>query len=333
MQRCLAILTKKTLFIEFFRKWINGYSVYFSSTSEQLKNLVDKYSPEYIFSDSEVSYSYNFTVIRFSECSEVINFLHIREAAPEQKLLPAKSKYFSHILGNSVKIQKVREQILRVGNSDLPVLILGESGTGKTLVARAIHECSPRCKNVFFEESVTNLSESLVEADLFGTTKSAYTGAGEREGYFASSDKGTLFLDEIGDLSLKVQSKLLKVISDGEFRKVGSDKIIKTDVRLICATNVDLKTKIRQKEFREDLFWRISALIIEMPSLDERKTDIPIIAENFLTGNYGKKLSERSKEILMNTSWKGNIHQLENVLSSAATFCQTDIITPDFLRI
>ena len=181
---------------------------------------------------------------------------------------------------------------------------------------------------------MASLSPSLAESELFGTVKGAFTDALARDGCFKSADGGTLFLDEIGDLSLEVQKKLLKVIETNEFRPVGSDSAIKSDVRIICATNADLQYKIAAKEFRDDLFYRIAQFVIEMPPLRERLEDIPILCRNYLMDNgYEKSLSYDAIQVLMSQSWQGNIRQLHTCLWNAVLLSEdSKLIKPEHLE-
>lgn len=236
--------------------------------------------------------------------------------------------------GVSDKIALVKEKILIAAAHDFPVLIVGESGTGKSFAAQTIHSLSARKSKKWYDLNMASLSPSLAESELFGTVKGAFTDALARDGCFKSADGGTLFLDEIGDLSLEVQKKLLKVIETNEFRPVGSDSAIKSDVRIICATNADLQYKIAAKEFRDDLFYRIAQFVIEMPPLRERLEDIPILCRNYLMDNgYKKSLSYDAIQVLMSQSWQGNIRQLHTCLWNAVLLSEdSNLIKPEHLE-
>lgn len=240
---------------------------------------------------------------------------------------------FSKICGISDAVKKLRKKIEMAALSDVPVLLVGESGCGKTLAANAIHELSERHKNHIYSVNISGLNDSLVESELFGNVKGAYTDAMFRKGYFESAEGSTLFLDEIGDISLNVQKKLLHVIENSEYRKVGSDEVQQSDVRLIFATNANLEEKVAAQEFRQDLYYRIKKIVIKVPALDDRKEDIPEICRNYLSERYPKKfLAEKSEAFLKNCSWPGNIRQLESCLDRAALFCPSDEISPAFLE-
>uniref|UniRef100_A0A7C4TAB2 Sigma-54-dependent Fis family transcriptional regulator n=1 Tax=candidate division WOR-3 bacterium TaxID=2052148 RepID=A0A7C4TAB2_UNCW3 len=231
---------------------------------------------------------------------------------------------FESFVAESPKMKEVVGLIPRVARTDSPVLILGESGTGKELIARLIHEASPRKNNRFVPISCAALPETLIESELFGYERGAFSGAEKRKlGKFELADSGTLFLDEIGDLPLTVQVKLLRVLQEFSFERLGSNLPIKVDVRLICATNQDLKKKISEKTFREDLYYRLNVITIELPPLRERKEDIKPLAEFFIkkyTPKVGKKINGISREAmnrLMRYDWPGNVRELENVIQRA----------------
>ncbi|MBR4373659.1 MAG: sigma-54-dependent Fis family transcriptional regulator [Treponema sp.] len=239
------------------------------------------------------------------------------------------------LIGNSEKIMELKRKIEKIAKSHLPVLILGESGSGKSHVARLIHELSVRNMRCFFDENISALADSIVESELFGSVEGAFTDSRNRCGCFEIADGGTLFLDEIGEASLQIQKKLLKVIETGEFRKVGSSQIQKTDVRLIFATNADLYGKIQSGEFREDLFYRMANLVIRIPSLRERKDDIPELCQEYLLRkNYLKSFSESALEELCGFDWPGNVRQLHSTIERAV-FNSDDsgLILPEHIEI
>lgn len=238
-------------------------------------------------------------------------------------------------VGKSEKTVSVRRKIEKIAKSHLPVLILGESGSGKTHVAKLIHELSVRNMRCFFDENISVLSDGIAESELFGSVEGAFTDSKDRCGYFEMADGGTLFLDEIGEASLQIQKKLLKVLENGEFRKVGSPHIQRTDVRLIFATNVDLYEKIRSGEFREDLFYRMANLVIEIPPLRERKDDIPELCEEYLLRkNYLKSFSKTALEELCGFDWPGNVRQLHSTIERAV-FNSDDsgLILPEHIEV
>ncbi len=225
------------------------------------------------------------------------------------------------MIGESEAIKKVIEQIRRVAPTDGRVLILGESGTGKELVARAIHENSKRADGPFIKVNCAAIPEELIESELFGNVKGAFTGATEtRSGKFSLADKGTLFLDEVGDMSLKVQAKVLRALQEGEFEKVGGTTTEKVDVRVLAATNKDLEKEVAAGSFREDLFFRLNVIPIVSPALRERTGDVALLAKHF-TQRYCSEnglrqiaISQEAMKALENYSWPGNIRELQNIV-------------------
>ncbi|WP_407427901.1 sigma-54-dependent transcriptional regulator [Treponema sp.] len=238
------------------------------------------------------------------------------------------SPAFSSLAGSSVAMQKLRRNILKIAALDISVLILGETGTGKTTVARAIHELSGRRSKPFKSEVLSNSNESVIEARLFGVKKGAFTGAVEAEGIFEEGDGGTVFLDEIGEITPNIQTKLLQVLSEEVVSRVGSNEQIPVDNRMIFATNASLEQKIKKGEFREDLFYRINDFTMKIPPLRERLEDIPQIAEAFFKREkINKKLSHSAVCALQTNIWKGNVRELEKCLKrSALIFCEGNII-------
>ena len=229
-------------------------------------------------------------------------------------------------------IKKVTDIIDRVKDNKATVLINGESGTGKELVARSVHYMGKFSRAPFVAVNCGAIPESLLEAELFGYAKGAFTGANEnRNGFFQAADKGTLFLDEIGNASLSVQSKLLRALQEKEVIKVGSQKIEKIDIRVIAATNSNLYSQVQKKLFREDLYYRLTVVEINVPSLRERKEDIPLLVDKFLL-KYGVEYKDRlvtiapeALELLMRYPWPGNIRELENVIQRAVIMCDKRI--------
>jgi len=236
------------------------------------------------------------------------------------------------IIGNSPAMQKIFARLEKMVRSDYPVLVTGESGTGKELIARALHQYGPRKRRRFLSENCAAIPETLLESILFGHTKGAFTGATrDNPGHFVAADKGTLFLDEVGDMPLVMQGKLLRVLQDGEVRAVGSEKVRKVDVRLVAATNRDLRRMANEKTFREDLYFRLNVLEIHLPPLRERDEDVLLIAEYLLRqarAELGRKirLSEGAKKALVGFEWPGNVRQLENELKRAAALGTGEVL-------
>jgi Nif-specific regulatory protein len=240
---------------------------------------------------------------------------------------------FRNIVGTSKEMRDVYEQIAQVAPSGATVLIRGESGTGKELVAHAIHYNSPRSSKPFVKVNCAALPESLIESELFGHEKGAFTGAVARKrGRFELAEGGTLFLDEIGDLSPAMQVKLLRALQEREFERVGGTETIKVNVRLITATNVDLEQAVSDGRFRSDLYYRLNVFSIYLPPLRERKTDILLLADHFLE-KYGRQNGKRIKRIstpaidmLMTYHWPGNVRELENVVERGTLVCEGNVI-------
>ena len=228
----------------------------------------------------------------------------------------------SGIIGESEVMKKLEQKIRMAADSDLPVLILGETGTGKELVARRIHQCSRRAENRFAALNCAAINDSLVESEFFGHVKGAFTGAMEaREGKFKQAHGGTLFLDEVGELKLEIQAKLLRVLQEQEFEPVGGEKPVKVDVRVISATNVDPAKAMEERRFRPDLFFRLNGIPIEVPALRERREDIPLLARHFIE-KYGNPLNmtgvaPEALQAMIAYEWPGNVRQLEQVLRCA----------------
>ncbi len=237
------------------------------------------------------------------------------------------------IIGQSKAMRKVYNLITKVGPTDSTVLITGESGTGKELVARAIHKHSLREHKPFVVADCGALVENLFESELFGHVKGAFTGATvTKHGRFELANGGTIFFDEIGNISLNVQSRLLRAIQEREVTKVGGTQATKIDVRIIAATNKDLQKLVQEEIFRDDLFYRLSVVPINLPPLRERKEDIPLLANHFLR-EYNKKrkknisaISQRAVEILVNYDWPGNVREMENTIERAVVLTENDII-------
>lgn len=242
---------------------------------------------------------------------------------------------FGNIIGESSKIKKIYEIISNVSNTEANILIQGETGTGKELVALAIHYNSARKDYPFIKVDCAALAETLLESELFGHEKGAFTGATrDRIGRFRTADHGTIFLDEIGNISLAVQAKLLRVLQDSEFEAVGSDEPIKVDVRIIAATNANLEEHVEKGLFRRDLFYRLNVIRILLPPLRERADDIPMLVSHFLSIHNKKNrknvegISRETLNKLMSYTWPGNIRELENVIERAVILCKGKIVEP-----
>jgi len=239
---------------------------------------------------------------------------------------------FGNIIGKSKKMQNVFELIKKVAKSKVNILIEGQSGTGKELVSKAIHYNSQRKNSAFAAVNCSAIPENLLESELFGHIRGAFTGAVEtQKGVFEQANGGTLLLDEIAEMPFNLQAKLLRVIENWEIKALGSDRIKKVDVRLISATNQNLKELIKQKKFREDLYYRIATVSINLPSLNERKEDIPLLTDYFLKKfmeKFGRNLAvtPEALNLLIKNDWKGNVRELENVLERAIITSESDKI-------
>lgn len=232
---------------------------------------------------------------------------------------------FDNILGTSPAMQRVSDNVKKVAPTDLTVLVTGESGTGKELIANAIHQNSPRTGGPFIKVNCAAMVRELVESELFGHEKGAFTGAmASREGKFEAADGGTLFLDEIGDMPLETQAKVLRVLQEREVERVGSNRTIKVDVRVIAATNKHLQQMVHERKFREDLFFRLNVVPIVLPPLRERREDIPLLTTHFLkdvAARYGRGPATFAADaygLLLSAAWPGNVRELKNVIEASA---------------
>ncbi|MDI1313881.1 sigma-54 dependent transcriptional regulator [Prosthecobacter sp.] len=239
------------------------------------------------------------------------------------------------IIGRSGPMQEVFKLIGRVSRSDAPVMITGESGCGKELVAGAIHKFSPRAQKEFVAINVTAIPDNLLESEIFGHEKGSFTGAvNQRVGRFEQCDGGTLFLDEIGDMPLAVQSKLLRVLQEGQYSRVGSNQTLKTDVRVLAATNKNLEDEVAKGNFREDLFYRLNVVRIHIPPLRERREDVRLLAEFFLHRLSARRrgpqmrFTDDALDMLDAYDWPGNVRELENTIQRACALCNSDVLLP-----
>ena len=247
---------------------------------------------------------------------------------------------FPNIVGESRVMQEILALVKRVASSKATVLVTGESGTGKELVARAIHQCSNRAQKPFISVNCAALTETLLESELFGHERGAFTDAvAMRKGRFELADGGTLFLDEVAEMSQALQAKLLRVLQEMEFERVGGNRTIKVDVRVVAATNRDLKEEVEAGRFREDLFYRLNVVHLQVPPLRQRQEDIPLLAAHFVKKYVqenvrGKiRLTPEALKVLVQYAWPGNVRELENVMERAVILCHNNLITPEDLPV
>ena len=253
--------------------------------------------------------------------NSVRNALEKKELVAENKILRKKVAKKYEIIGNSKSIMEIHAMIDKVAKTEARVLITGESGTGKELVAHNIHEKSSRAKSPFIEVNCAAIPSELIESELFGHLKGSFTSAvKDREGKFEAANNGTIFLDEIGDMSLAAQAKVLRALEENKIQRVGSQKDISVDVRVLAATNKDLKKEIDDGNFREDLYHRLAVIVIKVPELSKRKSDIPVLVDHFSNiiskeqGIETKKFSKDSLRLLEDYNWSGNVRELRNVV-------------------
>lgn len=277
------------------------------------------------------SLPFNFKVVVDTALREQAQMRSATASAPKLTV----EDHQDSIVGKSDAMQQVFKLIGRVAHSEAPVMITGESGTGKELVSRAIHAYSQRHNKTFVAINCAAIPEQLLESELFGHEKGAFTGAtGQRIGRFEQSHGGTLFLDEIGDMPLALQGKILRVLQNGEFSRVGGNDTLKTSVRIIAATNKQLEQEVTEKKFREDLFYRLNVVRIQLPPLRQRTEDIRLLAEYFLQKVSLRKhlprlqLSEEAVRVLQGHNWPGNVRELENTIERACVLATSDILLP-----
>jgi DNA-binding NtrC family response regulator len=248
-----------------------------------------------------------------------------------------REKYrLENVVGRSEAMLQVYKTAARVAATDATVLILGESGTGKELVARAIHQASPRAAGPFVAVDCGAIAEGVLESELFGHARGAFTGAqAARRGLFEEASGGTLFLDEIGDVGPNLQARLLRALQEGTIRRVGTNEPVAVDVRVVAATNRDLSLAVKEGRFREDLFFRLNVVTIEIPPLRDRREDIPLLAEHFAhkhgRSDGARAISEGARELLLAYGWPGNVRELENVVARALALNPAGVILPEDL--
>ena len=261
------------------------------------------------------------------------NALNFRQLEEENKYLRRKMIEKNSISGNSPPIQNLKKQVAAAAPTDTWVLITGENGTGKELVARTIHQLSPRAENPLITVNCAAIPDDLIESELFGHEKGAFPGAAiKKRGKFELADSGTVFLDEIGDMSLKTQAKILRVLEEQKFQRVGGGRTISVDVRVIAASNKDLQNEIEKKRFREDLYYRLNVVPIVVPALRDRQEDIPVLVETFLDEaskkerNKEKKISPEATGLLSSYKWPGNVRELKNLVERLVIMVEGDVI-------
>lgn len=327
---------KEPLFLNRTRARINKDNISFLCVPIRLKNeILGVLSVDRLF-DETISFEEDLRVLKIV-ATLVGQAIKLHQRFKEEQLkreelsFELKSHYsLPNIISVSERMQDVIKTCLKVAKSKATVLLRGESGTGKELLAKAIHYESPRMKGPFIAVNCAAIPENLLEAELFGYEKGAFTGAVvSKPGKFELADKGTLFLDEIGDLSISLQAKLLRILQEQSFERLGGTKTIKVDVRIIAATNRNLEDMVKKGLFREDLYWRLNVVPLFLPPLRERKEDIPVLVDYFLkrfNKEYGKKVSFNSKalERLISYPWPGNIRELENTIERIVLLAEKD---------
>jgi two-component system nitrogen regulation response regulator NtrX len=264
--------------------------------------------------------------------------MYVNSLKNENKMLKQKTFILDEFIGESDEIKKIKDLVKVVGQSDSKVVIYGENGTGKELVARLIHINSHRANNRFVELNCAAIPATLIESELFGYEKGAFTNAfNQKKGLFELASTGTIFLDEIGDMPLEMQAKLLRVIQDGKFTRIGGVETITVDVRIIAATNKNLEEEITKGNFREDLYYRLNVIPIYIPPLRKRKEDIPLLIEYFLSKLQNnnelriKSFDPDALEVLKNFPWPGNIRQLKNIIDRINILNPSDVVTREFV--
>ncbi len=288
------------------------------------------------------AYDYVVKPVIHEEIKQIVrNALHHRALQRENLLLKKqieKQYDFSRIIGTSSAIRKIIHEVKKIADARSNLLILGETGTGKELVARAIHFNSSRVAKPFVPINCSAIPENLLESELFGHVKGAFTGAvTSKKGLFEEASGGTLFLDEIGDLSMNLQSKLLRVLEDHQIRPVGGTQSINIDIRFIAATNRDIETAVKEGRFREDLYYRINIIALKLPSLRERREDVELLVRHFIQkyshelGKAVRDIDNEALELLVQYQWPGNIRELQNIIERAILIADDDTITREHL--
>ena len=254
-----------------------------------------------------------------------------------EELQRIKQRY--NIVGNSDGLNRALDVALQVAPTDLSVLVVGESGVGKEILPRVIHDNSPRRRERYFAINCGSIPEGTIDSELFGHEKGSFTGAiGESEGYFGIANKGTIFLDEVGELPIATQARLLRVLETGEYIKVGGQKVMKTDVRIVAATNVNMQKAISEGKFREDLYYRLNTIPIQMPPLRDRGNDILLLFRLFAMQMAEKynlpriTLTDSAKQLLLDYKWPGNVRQLKNITEQISVLCRERTLDVDVLR-
>ncbi len=279
------------------------------------------------------------------EIDRIIDRVRLERENVELKRALKQRYSFPNIVGKSERMQQILDLVAQVAPSRSTIMITGETGTGKELIAKAIHAASPRSEHMFIAVNSGSLPPDLLESTLFGHVKGAFTGAHvNRKGYFEIADKGTIFFDEVGNINLETQSKLLRVIQEREFMPLGSSETIRVDVRILAATNSDLRRLVEEGKFREDLYYRLNVINIVLPPLRERKEDIPLLVEHFFTkycrennkflgpdGRSVLRFEPEAMQILMEHSWPGNVRELENAVERAVVLASEPQVPVDVL--
>lgn len=286
------------------------------------------------------AYSYLIKPFRPDEIILIANKIMEEENLREEnRFLRQELEKKGEIITQNKKMRRLKELIEQVARTEATVLITGETGTGKELVARAIYQSSPRKRNLFVRVNCAALAEGVLESELFGHERGAFTDAYiQKKGRFELADRGTLFLDEIGDIPLTTQVKFLRVLQEGELERVGAEETIKVDVRIIAATNQNLPQAIREKRFREDLFYRLNVVNLELPPLRERKEDIPLLTQYLLKkhrrlNKQVEGISEKALDCLISYPWPGNIRELENTIERAVILAKKPLIEEEDLSL
>ncbi len=263
---------------------------------------------------------------------------HAKMLESQKNIVAPTQDMYHGLIGRSSAMQKIFTLIDRIRESSVNILITGPSGAGKEMIAKALHDTSPRAKNKFVAINCSAIPDALLEGELFGYKKGAFTDARTNKlGLFQEAEQGTLFLDEIGDMPVTIQPKILRALQEREIRPLGSIQTVNVDVRIIAATNQDLQIKINEKMFREDLYYRLNAMQIEIPPLKSRPEDIPVLVDHFLQRfrkNHNHNVhgvSQRALSLMLDYSWPGNIRELENVIERATLLCKGDTIMPEDL--